>query len=342
MSFKESYWKYSLIAIILLFGVTIFNEIRAFMGGILGAITIYILLRKQLFWLLDVRRLRPTLTATLLLLESILFFLIPLSLLVMLLIHMVQGMNIDPQSIMEPINHYAELIKERTGYNIMRSENLNWLIGIVPKVGQFLMNGVSSFVINMLVLLFILYFMLIGGRKMEAYIRDLLPFNRVDKREVIHEIDILVRSNAIGIPLLGIIQGAVALLGYYIFGAPSPILMSILTAVATLIPIIGTAIVWVPMAIYMILSGQVIQSVGLVIYAILIITQIDNVIRFMLQRKLADTHPLITIFGVIIGISLFGFMGVIFGPLLLSLFLLFIDIFKKEYLEGDNKRIFIK
>ena len=64
--------------------------------------------------------------------------------------------------------------------------------------------------------------------------------------------------------------------------------------------------------------------------------QLDNLIRFILQKKMADIHPLITIFGVVIGLSLFGFMGVIFGPLLLSLFFLFVDMFKREYLDGKK------
>ena len=72
------------------------------------------------------------------------------------------------------------------------------------------------------------------------------------------------------------------------------------------------------------------------IYAALIITHVDNLIRFVIQKKMADIHPLITIFGVIIGLPLFGFMGVIFGPLLLSIFLLCADIFKREYLENNN------
>ena len=65
----------------------------------------------------------------------------------------------------------------------------------------------------------------------------------------------------------------------------------------------------------------------MVLYCGLIVTNIDNLIRFILQKKMADTHPLITIFGVVIGLSLFGFMGVIFGPLLLSIFILFVNIF---------------
>jgi len=83
----------------------------------------------------------------------------------------------------------------------------------------------------------------------------------------------------------------------------------------------------------MALNGDWVHALGLTIYALLVITNVDNLIRFILQKKLADIHPLITVFGVVIGLSLFGFMGIIFGPLLLSLFLLCIDIFKKSYLD---------
>ena len=84
------------------------------------------------------------------------------------------------------------------------------------------MGGISSFIVNMFVLVFVLYFMLIGGKKMEQYVNELLPFNETNTQEIVHEINMIVRSNAIGIPLLAVIQGGVAMLGYWIFDA-SPI-----------------------------------------------------------------------------------------------------------------------
>ena len=87
------------------------------------------------------------------------------------------------------------------------------------------------------------------------------------------------------------------------------------------------------LAAYLALSGDWTHAVGLLLYCGLIVTNIDNLIRFILQKKMADTHPLITIFGVVIGLSLFGFMGVIFGPLLLSIFILCVNIFKTQYLK---------
>lgn len=168
---------------------------------------------------------------------------------------------------------------------------------------------------------------------MENYLYTLFPFSDQNKDEVLNEINMIVKSNAIGIPLLAVIQGIVAVIGYFIFQTPDPLLFGFLTCIATIIPIVGTALVWVPLAAYMALNGDWVHALGLTIYALLVITNVDNLIRFILQKKLADIHPLITVFGVVIGLSLFGFMGIIFGPLLLSLFLLCIDIFKKSYLD---------
>ena len=84
----------------------------------------------------------------------------------------------------------------------------------------------------------------------------------------------------------------------------------------------------------MVVTGDWFNAIGLAAYGSIIVSQLDNLIRFILQKRMADIHPLITIFGVVIGLSLFGFMGVIFGPLLLSLFFLFVEMFKREYLDG--------
>jgi predicted PurR-regulated permease PerM len=146
----------------------------------------------------------------------------------------------------------------------------------------------------------------------------------------------MVRSNAIGIPLLAVVQGVVATLGYWAAGVPSPILFGFLTGFATVIPIVGTGIVWAPIVVYLGLTGNWIATIGLLAYCLLIVTNIDNIIRLIIQKKMANTHPLITVFGVILGLKLFGFWGIIFGPLMLSMFFLLLDIFKKEFISKDK------
>ena len=333
MGVKEQYWKYSLVVILLLLGVVIFWEITPFLGGILGAMTVYILLRDQMIYLSGRHHMRRSIMAILILLETILIFLIPLGLIIWLMIDKLQDVNLEPRSIIDPIYKVSDLIREKTGYDLLSKANINAAISLLPRFGQFLMGSITSFVINVVVLLFVLYFMLIGGRKMESYIADLLPFNRRNKRDILKEFNMVVKSNAIGVPLLAIIQGAIAMLGYVIFGAPAPVLWGIVSCFATIIPVVGTAVVWIPLALYLGTTGSWGAAIGLSLYCIIIVSNADNVIRSFLVKRMADTHPLITIFGVVIGLSLFGFMGVIFGPLLLAIFALCVQIFKEENLD---------
>lgn len=337
MSTKEQYWKYSLIAIIIGLGIILFRQIAPFMGGLLGALTIYILVRKQMMYLSDKRKMKRSIAATLITAEAILCFLVPLGLVVWLAVVNLQNINLDPQAIIAPFEEAANIIKAKTGYYILGKDTVAYVISILPRIGQAIMGGISSFAVNIFVLVFVLYFMLIGGKKMEQYVNDLLPFNDDNTQNVIHEINMIVRSNAIGIPLLAVIQGGVAMIGYWIFGAPNILFTSFLTCFASIIPMVGTALVWFPIAVYMALIGNWVQAIGLAIYGGAVISQLDNLIRFIIQKKMADIHPLITVFGVVIGLSLFGFMGVIFGPLLLSLFFLFVDMFKRGYLDARGK-----
>lgn len=333
MSVKEQYWRYSLIAIIIVLGIVLFQQITPFLGGLLGALTIYILVRKQMIRLTTKRKMKRSTAALLITTEAVFFFLIPISLVVWMLVDKLQNLNLDPQSIIAPIEEIAGIIKSKTGYDVLGSDTTSFIVSALPRIGQAVMGGISSFVINLFVLVFVLYFMLIGGIKMEAYVNAILPFNATNTEHVIHEINMIMRSNAIGIPLLAVIQGGVAMIGYFIFGAPNALLLGFLTCFATVIPMVGTGLIWFPVAVYMALTGDWPNAIGLAAYGGIIVSQLDNLIRFILQKKMADTHPLITIFGVVIGLSLFGFMGVIFGPLLLSLFFLFVDMFKREYLD---------
>ena len=155
---------------------------------------------------------------------------------------------------------------------------------------------------------------------------------------MLREIHRIVRSNAIVIPLLAVGQGFVAWVGYVIFGVHGTLLWGVLTSFATVIPIVGTALVWVPLALYTGLAGHWGQAVGLLLYGVLVVTQVDNILRMVLQKRLDNAHPLVTIFGVIIGLSLFGFMGVIFGPLLLAMFVFCVDLFKRKYLDRPARR----
>ena len=310
LSVREKYWRYSLFVLIAGLGLTIFAELTPFLGGLLGAVTIYVLLRRQMWFLSERRRWRRSLAASLLLGEAIFFFLVPISLIVWMVVDKIQGVALDPQSVITPVRHVAGLIQQKTGYDLWSESNLQSVLGYLPRAGQWLVGGIVNFAV------------------------EILPFDRCAARSVMREIHMIVRSNAIVIPLLAVSQGVVAYVGYLAFGVPEPLFWGVLTCFATILPIVGTALVWLPLAAYMSLDGNWGQGVGLVMYGTLVVTQVDNLVRMVMQKKMADVHPLITIFGVFIGLSLFGFMGVIFGPLMLAMFVFCVNVFKRRYLDG--------
>ena len=254
MNLKEQYWKYSLIVIILFMGVIIFRQITPFLGGLLGAFTIYILVRTQMHHLTEKKKMKRSISALLITAETIFVFLVPLGLTIWMIVNKLQDINLAPQTFVEPIQQVAGFIKEKTGYDVLGKDTLSFIVSILPRIGQLIMSSISSLAVNLFVMIFVLYFMLIGGKKMEAYINDILPFNETNTREVIHEINMIVRSNAIGIPLLAIIQGGIAMIGYLIFGAPNVLLLGFLTCFATIIPMVGIALVWFPVASYLAIS----------------------------------------------------------------------------------------
>ena len=221
------------------------------------------------------------------------------------------------------------------GFNFFTPENLSRLPKLGTNLLQVVGNRIYYFVINILVILFVLYYMLFSNDEFDRSIREILPFKEENKQILSEETNLIIQANAIGIPLMAIIQGVFAYVGYLIFGVESSCSMQF-TAFATILPLVGTMIIWVPIGISMLVAGDYVNGIGLMIYGLVIIGGVDNVARFLLQKKLADIHPLITVFGVLIGIPMFGFWGVILGPLILSLFILFFNMYRHEYVKGSK------
>ena len=173
--------------------------------------------------------------------------------------------------------------------------------------------------------------MLVKRDSMKSSLISYIPLGNENLKIIGKESDQLVRSNALGIPLVAIFQGIIALIGYLILGVPDPFFWFVITAIGSMIPFIGTAIGIIPVVILLIAQGDNWQAIAMLIYGFVVVGSTDNLIRLYILDRLAAVHPLITLFGVIVGVQLFGFIGLIFGPLLISLFLLILKIYKKEY-----------
>ncbi|WP_304287324.1 AI-2E family transporter [Porphyromonas uenonis] len=339
--YKVSFWtpRTSLITLILVLVLIIGKHALPYMSGVLGALTIYVLLRGQMKWLVERKHWGRSWAASLLTVEAIFFFLIPILGIVLMLIDLFS--TFDPESLNVLTTQAQEMIQQvedRFGIELWSEENLQKLTSVSTTLVKGLLQGMSSFFLNAFIILFLLYFMLRGYDQFESAVEELLPFTGKNKRTVSSETISIVKSNAIGIPVLALVQGVFAYIGYLIFGVENALLFAVLTTFTTIIPVLGTMIVWVPMAVIMGINGDWLNAVLLALYGFIVIGGVDNVARLLLQKQMANIHPLITIFGVFIGLSLFGFWGVIFGPLILSLIVLFINLYRHDYVPGSKAR----
>lgn len=332
---NSSRYKYILIGLMILLALIIFTELRIYIGGFLAAITLYAILRNQMHVLAEKRKWKRSLAAMVIVLEALVFFLVPITGIGFLVADTISGINIDPAEITAAINDFRASLEERFGMDFFMPENIS-----LPQVGTTVMQAVAKnlyfMVINSIIALFLLYFMLCSYDKIEKATLEILPFNEENKKILQQEVKSIIQANAIGIPAVAIIQGILAYVGYMFFGVENALVYAVLVSFTTIIPVVGTALVWVPIGASALFGGEVSRGLFLLLYGLLVIGGSDAIIRFMLQKKLANIHPLITFFGVLMGLPMFGFWGVVFGPLLISLLVLFINMYRHDYVPGSS------
>lgn len=322
-----------IIAIILIIGITIIYELRSFVSGILGAITLYVLLRSLMLKLTEEYRWHKIAASLLLIAASILLFLIPIGAIVQLLYTKLTNFELDTNVVHKGVVTLLSKVKDTTGIELMSDGFVSEIQGVINSAIEIVLSTTYSLAVNAIMLCFLLYFMLTNVRALDRLTLKMLPLTEKHAKRLVLDSKRMVISNAVGIPLSAIVQGMIAAIGYWIFGVSDPLFWGLITGVFSILPIVGSAIIWVPMAIYYTVEAEAWQGVGLFLFGITILISIDNLTRFILQKKMADVHPVITVLGVIIGINLFGFIGLIFGPLLLSTFLLLIKLYRYEYMD---------
>ncbi len=194
-----------------------------------------------------------------------------------------------------------------------------------------LLGGTATMLANLSMMFFILYFLLYAGREMEKNLIHIIPLKPHNIDTLASETKMMIKANAWGIPIICIVQGFCASLGYLIFGLDDWGLWGFITGVFAFFPLVGTMIIWVRLVIYLFAQGQTWTAAGLAVYSLIITGNVDYVARISFMKKIGNVHPLITVLGVIVGLNIFGFIGLIFGPLLINYFLVMVKIYINEF-----------
>jgi predicted PurR-regulated permease PerM len=320
------------IILILLMGILLFWELYSFVPALLGAITLYILLHRWMLYLTEKKKWRKAGTALLLMLFSILVILLPVGLLFNMLSSKISYAIQHSSELVEALKKVAHNIEQKYDITIVSDQNINKLGDIIALSLPKILGATFNTITTIFFMYFILYFMLVNGRKMENALYEYIPLKNENVSALRKEVNMMVIANAVGIPIIAFAQGLVGLIGYLVIGVKEPFFWFGVTCIAGMLPVVGAALAYIPLIIIFFANDQMWQGIAMTIYGFAIIGTVDNVLRFSLLKRIGNVHPLTTVFGVIIGLNLFGFIGLIFGPLLISLFMLLLKIYSREFI----------
>lgn len=332
-TFNDRIKQVLLLSIIILFVYLVVKELYLFLPGLLGAITLYILSRANYFQLIYNRKWKKGWAAGLFIIYYLFLIGLPVFLAVTLISPKVNTFLEDPNAMINAAKESIGTIQQRIGFKFVSeatlTSSLSKLSAFIPSI----LNSTANLITNLAIMLFILYNLLVNGREVERMLNRIIPLKQENINMLAAETKKMVRANALGIPLISIIQGLTASLGYFIFGVNEWGLWGFLTGVFAFFPVVGTMIVWVPLVLYSFAVGETWQATGLLIYSVVVTGNVDYLARITLLKRMGNVHPVITILGVIVGLGLFGFIGLIFGPLLVNYIIVLFNIYMNEFVD---------
>jgi predicted PurR-regulated permease PerM len=276
------------------------------------------------------------LASVIIILLSMVIIVLPFFALSMMVISKITEFNEDPMRIkviMQRIDDFAGskfnqpdlLDKGMAKLNILAEELFPSIIG-----------GAASIFLGLLVMYFLLYFMFVKYEEFEGGLLKYAPFNEQNAIRFGTELKSTTYSNVLGQGFIAIVQGALVSITFFIFGVRDPIFWGVISTFLCFLPVVGAPLVFVPAALIELANGNANAGWGILLCGFIVITNIDNVLRLLIAKRVADTHPIITVIGVVIGIPVFGILGLVFGPLLLSYFVLTIRIYETSKLATER------
>jgi len=294
---------------------------QAILDGVMGAILFYAMFRSTYLRLTEKSNWRPVPATLFVIFISFILIVIPFTILCWMLYSKVISVRAHPEQL--------GIIREKIWPLIQKYSDKKSLDEIIvsaqSKILHLLSNALNiatNILLQLAVMYVSLFFMFRDHKKMEEVVVKYLPIKKYHAERLGVELVNITYSNLLGQGLIAFIQGAMLTIGFLIFGINGAVFWGIICFFICFLPFIGAPLVFGPAGILEIMGGNVVGGVGIMVWGLLLVSTIDNVVRFYLSKKIGDVHALITILGVVIGIPVFGVLGLVYGPLLISYFIL--------------------
>jgi predicted PurR-regulated permease PerM len=237
----------------------------------------------------------------------------------------------------ETIQRVGDYLSGLTGNQVkfqeMVEQGIDQLRGSILALAPNILGSVGEMLLGLFIMFFVMYYGFCEGEGFLLRIKQLLPLDPVLKESLFFELRTVTQAVLYGQVMTAVVQGALGGVGFLIFGVPNWIFWGAIMMIMAFIPVLGTPIIWVPAAVGLILNGETGRGVGLLIFGAALVMNIDNFIRPRLVSGRTKVHPVLILIGVLGGLKIFGFIGMLVGPLVLALLVAFIKFYEQAYLQ---------
>lgn len=324
-----------LVSIVVL-GCFLLYALSGLFSSILGAIVLFTIFRPLYINLVEKKGWNKVLVALLIIFSSLIVIVIPFLSLSIMVVGKISSINLKSL----PIEQWTTKIDAFAAANLNQphfAENTLQKLGtFVTELFPSILSSAASIIITLLVLYFLLYFMLTQIGEFEAGLLKYAPFREQHALKFAAALRDSTYSNVLGQGIIAITQGVLLANGFWIFGIGDPVFWGVIAVFISFLPVVGAPTLCIPASIILFAQGHTLNGILLLAYGLLFIGNVDNVLRMIINKRIANTHPIISVIGVFIGLPLFGILGLVFGPVLLSYFLLLIEIYETNRMAADR------
>lgn len=323
-------------SLIVIAGFIIYG-LSGYVSAFLGAGILYVVLRPWFTALALKRGWNKSLVTTLLIIFSLVVIIVPFLTLSLLLIGRIQYYSQNADDILNLIHKGEEL----TGFKVTSPQNIRQLVqqgaGYASRLLPSLAGGALDFIVVIGLMFFTMYFMFTQQEAFQKGLQKYLPFKRDTQRELGESLKNNVNANVLGQVLVCFVQGVLTGATLWIFGVPDAPFWGVVAFFMAFIPVLGTPLVWAPAGLIQLSQGHTGQGVGILVVGVVVIINIDNLLRIALAKRMGDIHPLVTLAGIVLGVPIFGILGLVIGPLLLSYFIVLMQVFERENRQQEQE-----
>jgi len=316
-------------SLVIIAGFIIYG-LRHYATAFLGAAILFVVFRPWFHKLTTEKQWNKRLVTVLLMLFSLIVIVMPFAVLSGLLVDRIQEYARNPNQILDLVKQ----LEKATGFKITTEQNIRQMVtqgaSFARRQVPLILVGTLDFIVILGLLYFALYFMFVEEKAFVKGLQRYLPFDQKTLNELGESLKNNTNANVLGQALVSLVQAILTGVTLWIFGTPDPAFWGMIAFFMAFIPILGTPLVWGPAALIKFSQGDTGQGLGILLVGVIVIINIDNLLRIMLAKKMGDVHPLITLTGIVLGVPIFGILGLVVGPLLLSYFIVLMHVFERQ------------